>query len=321
MGDNYPTLKLAAIQASPVFLDREATVSKACELICDAGKNGADVIGFPECFIAGFPYWYKWHVATSKEAYEFYKEFFKNSVVIPSDATNKLCEAAKEANSCVVIGLNEKEKDRMGTVYNTQLFIDRTGNIIGKHRKIMPTFYERLVHAGGDGSTLQAFDTHFGKIGGLICGENTNSLARYTLLAKGELIHVASWPAYPTLEDQSRHEAIDVRCRCHAWEGKIFVISSTNVFDQKQIDTLCKTGEDRRSIVNEGGHSCIIGPTGRFIARASTFGEEIIYAEASIDEIIHLKQWHDVVGHYNRFDIFHLTVNGEPLKPIHGFDE
>lgn len=309
MGDIYPQFKVAAVQAAPVFLDREKTTEKACQLIRTAGREGAKVIGFPECFIPGFPHWFDFRIA--RECRSFIKELFKNSVEIPSSITESLCQAAKDAQATVVIGLNEREPGSMGTLFNTQLFIGPDGRILGKHRKLVPTWTERLVHTGGDASTLKVFPTDVGPASGLICGENTNSFYRMTLLLQGERIHVASWPAFPT---RARQEAIEIRTRNYAFEGRCFVISSTGVFSDKMRESLCPTPEQKNKIVGTGAFSSIIGPAGDYLAGPDTGGEKILYAEVDPEIIIDEKISHDLTGHYNRFDLFTLLVDDRPVQ-------
>lgn len=177
MGDEFPTVGLAAVQAAPIRLDREATVKKACELIREAASLGARFIGFPENFIPGHPVWYYFYPATSQESMDFAVRLFKNSVEIPSAATDAICEVAAEAQAYVVMGLTERRADTTGTLFNTQLFIDPQGCIIGKHQKLVPTIGERLVHAGGAGDTQCTISTEYGPVSGLCCGENSNPLA------------------------------------------------------------------------------------------------------------------------------------------------
>lgn len=307
MGDVYAKLKVAAVQAAPVFLDREATVEKACQLILEAGRQGAEIIGFPECYIPGFPHWFTFHYP--QDCRGFFKELFKNAVEVPSEATERLGQAARAAKAYVVMGINEKEPRTLGTLYNTQLFIDRDGSLLGKHRKIVPTLFERLVHKGGDGSTLQVFPTAFGELGGLICGENTNSLARFALLAQGEKIHVAAWPAFATKDCDIYKRGIEIRTRYHAFEGKVFVISSTGIFSQEMVERLCDTEEKRRMVVDSGGFSAILAPNGDYLAGPLTSGEGILYADIDLEQIIEGKFSHDLIGHYNRFDLFTLLLD------------
>jgi aliphatic nitrilase len=308
MGDIYPRFKVAAVQAAPVFLNRERTTEKACDLIRAAGKEGAKVIGFPECFIPGFPHWFDFRLA--RECKRFITELFKNSVEIPSPVTDALCQAAKDAHATVVMGLNERDPGSMGTLFNTQLFIGADGHLLGKHRKLVPTWTERLVHAGGDASTLKVFQTEMAPVSGLICGENTNSFYRMTLLLQGERIHVASWPAFP---GRSRQDGIEIRTRNYAFEGRCFVISSTGVFSDEMRDLLCVTDEQKSKTIDTGAFSSIIAPTGDYLVGPDTGGEKILYAEVNPETIIDEKISHDVTGHYNRFDLFTLVVDDRPV--------
>ena len=315
MGDSYPKLKVAAVQSAPVFLNREATVEKACQLIRTAGSQGARIVVFPEGYLPGFPYWFYFYPAGDPMCMAWNRELFKNSVVVDSDATEALCAAAQVADAYVVMGINEKDANTLGTMYNTMLFIHRKGFVMGKHRKIMPTFTERIVHRGGDGSTLNVFDTEFGKLGGLICGENVNPLARFVLLAKGECIHAASWPGM-VMRAQAHQESIDIRTRNYAFEGKVFVISSTWVFSEEMKDFMELSSEARAKMAGDGGHSAIIGPNGNFITGPSAGGETIVYGDIDIEEIIDAKIRHDIIGHYNRFDILSVNFNPQPQQVL-----
>jgi aliphatic nitrilase len=315
LGDDYPKFKAAAAQVAPVFLNREATIEKACNFIKDAGSKGASLIVFPECFVPSHPYWYIFFAAEEGTRL-FYRELFKNSVEVPSPATDSLCQAAREAQVYAVVGITEKVHGTMGTLYNTQLFIDNKGNIMGKHRKLVPTNWERLVHAMGDGSTLKVFPTEFGELGGLICGENTNSLAKFAMFAQGEKIHAASWPAFPVAEEQVYTEGAHIRNRCYAFEGKVFVISSTGWFSDEMKETICKTEDAKKMVICGGGFSSIIGPYGEFLAGPYERGEGIIYAEIDMEKIIDAKATHDIIGHYNRFDVLSLWFNDKSNPAI-----
>ncbi|MBI2361375.1 MAG: carbon-nitrogen hydrolase family protein [Deltaproteobacteria bacterium] len=304
MGDIYPKFKVAAVQAAPVFLDREKTVEKACRLIREAGREGARVIGFPEAYIPGFPHWFDYRIA--RECMGLTKELFKNAVEIPSSATDALCEAARQARATVVMGVNERDPGTMGTLYNTQLFIGPEGSILGKHRKLVPTWTERLVHTSGDASTLKVYETDVGPVSGLICGENTVSFYRMALLLQGERIHVASWPAFPNRTNQS---PIEIRTRYYAFEGKCFVISAAGVFSAEMVEMLCPSAEQKARVLGSGAFSSIIGPTGEYLAGPDTGGEKILYAEVDPEVTIFEKINQDVTGHYNRLDLFTLVVD------------
>lgn len=306
MGDSYPQVRLAAIQAAPVWLDRDATVKKACRLIEEAADNGAKMVGFPEGFIPGFPDWYHWFMPRSAEALGFNKTLFKNAVEVPGAATDAVSAAARRTRTHVVIGVNERDKGTMGTLYNSQLFFGPDGALLGVHRKLMPTFTERLVHSSGDGSSIRTYSTPFGAIGGLICGENTNSLARFALLAQHERIHVASWPAF--ILGKRNFDAIDIRVKYHAFEGRVFVISACGILDDHCLDAMNLSEDQRRTIPCRGGHSGILGPDGNYIAGPADDTAQIVYADADLDKIIEGKLSHDLTGHYNRFDVFTLQV-------------
>jgi len=182
--------KVAAAQITPVFLDLEKTVEKACESIIQAGKEGADLIVFPEAFISGYPDWV-WLVPNSNgaELNELFVKLVENSVSIPDNSTDKLCQAAKTAGINVVMGLHERNTESSNaSLFNSLLFIDNDGRILGKHRKLIPTGGERLIWARGDGSTLTSYDTTVGKIAGLICWENFMPLARNAIYECGTQI-------------------------------------------------------------------------------------------------------------------------------------
>lgn len=321
MGDQMPRVKAAVVQASPVLLDREATVEKACRLIEEAGDNGARIVVFPETYIPGYCHWFWFYTAESAACFKFNKELFKNSVTVPSPATDRLGQAARRAGAYVVMGINEKDAGTYGTMWNSLVFLGPDGEIVGKRRKIVPTLAERLVHTGGEGAGLTVFNTPWGKLSGLICGENTNDLARFTMLAQGEVIHAASWPGFALKEQVGQMSAIDIRTRYHAYAGKVFVLSSCSIFDEPMKDVLDLNQAARERFAGDGGHSAIIGPKGQFLAGPVESGETIVYAELDLEEVIGAKLTHDVIGHYNRFDLFQLAVDRRQTPSIRLIDE
>jgi nitrilase len=190
------TTKIAAAQLTPVFLNKEQTVDKACSAISEAGKNGAKLIVFPEAFISGYPDWvWLYPPYKSKELGDLYVKLVENAVSIPDDTTKRLCEAAKFANINVAMGMNERNTETSNSsLYNTILFINDHGEILGKHRKLMPTNCERLIWAQGNGSTLKSYDTSAGKLGGLICWENFMPLARNAIYESGaQILAAPTW--------------------------------------------------------------------------------------------------------------------------------
>ena len=271
MGDSFGTVRVAAVQAASVFLDREGSIQKACRLIQEAGGNGARVIGFPEGFIPAHPVWFHHHPATGKIANKLSVELFKNSVEVPSVETDALCAAARDANAYVVIGVCEKMPDTLGTMFNTQLYIGPDGTLIRKHQKIMPTVGEKLVHTGGHGDTFGAFASEFGPVSGLICGENSNPLAIFALIAEGTRIHVMSWPNhFPTSGDPLRNR-VAIDSQAFAQMSKAFVVSACGTVDERMIEMLDAgpTGEKFLRNPDCCGGSLIVDPMSRNHCRAN----------------------------------------------------
>ena len=313
MGDLLPTVRVAATQAAPVFLDREATTEKAARLIREAGAGGAKLVGFPEGFIPGHPLWYHFLSASSARSRQLATQLFLNSVEVPSATTDRLCSAARDAGAYVVIGFCERLPGKTGTMYNSQLFLGPTGEIIGKRQKIMPTGGERMAHTLGSGDGLRPVETEFGPVSGLICGENSNPLAVFALEAMGSRIHVASWPSHFS-ETQPMLDAIEISTRALAYQGGVFVINAVGLVSDEMIDVLAASEEDRQFLKRrqqESGGASIIGPRGRFIAGPMGPGEGILYADLNLNEIVTRKVIQDFAGHYNRPDLFTLTLNTE----------
>ena len=311
--NNHAPFKVAAVQAAPVFLDREATIDKACELINTAGREGARLIVFPEAFIPSYPEWV-WSIPSGEQGLlnELYSELLTNAVTIPSDATNKLCEAAKLANAYVVMGMSERNVEASGaSLYNTMLYIDAQGEILGKHRKLVPTGGERLVWAQGDGSTLQVYDTPLGKLGGLICWENYMPLARYTMYAWGTQIYVAAtWDHGQPWLSTLRHIAK---------EGRVYVIGCCIAMRKDDIPDRYSMKQKYYAEMDEWinvGDSAIVNPEGHFIAGPVRKQEEILYADIDPRMVQGPKWMLDVAGHYARPDVFQLTVHTDVRQMI-----
>ncbi len=306
MGDRYPKVRVAAVQASSVFLDREGTIEKSCQLIEEAGRNGAGLIVFPETFIPVYPFWPREPLPEARRAYI---QLFNNSVDIPSPQTALLCDAARKTGAHVVMGVNERERGRSATLFNTLLFIDNRGQIMGKHRKLMPTYGERLVWGQGDGSGLKVFETEFGRLGGLICFENHMTLIRYALFALGEQIHVAVWPAR-----YRNAEVRDALVRQCAFEGGVFVISCCGCLTE---DRVPDSFELKRMMAWEArGGSAIVNPLGKYLVEPVFDREQILYADLDLEQIIEAKAYYDGTGHYARWDVASLNLNEEEYRPF-----
>jgi len=305
---------VAAVQAAPIWMDTTATIERACSLIREAASHGARLVAFPEVYVPGYPYW-NW-IMTPFEGSRWFRVLSKQSVLVPGEHTNALCAQARASSVYVVIGINERSPISAGTIYNTNLVIDPEGEIIGRHRKLVPTWAEKLTWGGGDGSSLRVYDTGIGHLGTLACGENTNTLARFALLAQGEEIHVANYPAFP-FNQYDMVQAISLRAGAHSFEGKVYTVVASGVLTKDIIDAVCETDTQREMMTRKpNAMSAIFGPDGMIIGSPLIDDEGIVYAEIDLDRPIELKQMHDIVGHYNRFDVLSLHLNRSPIQPL-----
>lgn len=316
--NDLPKFKAAAVQASPVFLDAAKTADKAVSLIAEAANNGAKLIVFPEVFIPGYPYW-NW-ITDPVTGSEWFEKLIKASVFVPGPEIGAICKAAEAHNVYVVMGLNERSPHSLGALYNTLVFIGPDGQILNKHRKLVPTWAEKLTWSNGDGSTLKVTQTEIGNLGGLACGENTNTLARFALLAQGENIHTASYISLPVApKDYDMAEAIKLRTSAHSFEGKVFSVVATSTISEEIIIEMEKIRPDARELLERksSAYSGIIGPDGRAVGDELIDDEGIAYGEVDLNRCIQPKQMHDIVGHYNRFDVFNFSVNTNEIAPMH----
>ena len=312
MGNEFPVIRVAAVQAAPVFLDREASVAKACRLIVEAGSAGANLAVFGETWLPGYPIWLD--VAPSaglwnhQPAKAIFTRLVANAVEVPGPVTEALGAAAAEAGCAVVMGVNERERGRpAGTLYNTILYFGVDGRLLGKHRKLIPTYTERLVWGRGDGSTLDVFDLPQGRVGGLVCWEHWMPLARHAMHVTGEQIHAALWP---TVNDIHL-----VASRHYAFEGRCFVVAVGSVLRRDQVpanlEIFHDDGFDPGGQLLAGG-SAIIGPDGECLVGPAGAEETILYADLDLARIPAEHLTFDAVGHYGRPDVFTVTVNRDP---------
>jgi len=319
MAHVFPTTRVAAVQAASVFMDREASTEKACSLIAEASRKGAQLVAFPETYIAGYPHWAWLH--NVKDGEKFFPLLVKSSVSVPGPETDQLCGAAKKNGIYVAIGLNESSESSFAEVFNTMLLIGADGRILGKHRKLIPTFYEKLCWSNGDGAGLRTHKTPIGCIGMLICGENANPMARYALIAQAEQIHIANFPSLPQsgqIGGYNMRKAIEIRAAAHSFEGKVFTITSSSVIDKRIIELLGDTPDRHETLKNGGtGLTGVFGPNGMICAGPLPDNEEgILYADINLEEGIAWKLYHDYSGNYNRFDVLSLNVNRRPTSPL-----
>jgi nitrilase len=307
------TIRLAAVQAAPVFLDLDRTVDKACRLIQEAADNHASLVVFPEAFLPAYPFWV-WFIPPGRThpLRELYAALHKHSVTIPGAAIARVAAAAARAHTCVAIGVNERNAEGSdASLFNSLVMIDADGTVRGCHRKLVPTAGERLVYAQGDGSDLEVYDFSFARVGGLICWENYMPLARYALSAWGEQIHVApTWDRAEPWTSSIRHIAKESRC---------FVVSCCQALHKNDIpDEWSFKGEYLNGI--EGwinpGHSLIVDPDGKVVAGPLVEAEGILYADVTKDQLVGPRWQLDIAGHYSRPDVFELRVHRTPRPTI-----
>ena len=314
---------VAIVQHPPVYLNLNASVAKAVDLIAEAGEKGAEVIAFPETWLPGYPVWLDlapevaaWDHGPTKALYRLLVE---NSVTLEGDALAQLKRAAGRAGATVVMGAHERVG---GTLYNTMFFLAPDGDTVQIHRKLMPTYTERLVWGMGDGSTLTAVETPSGTLGGLICWEHWMPLARAAMHAKGEMVHVAQWPTV--------HDLHQLASRHYAFEGQCFVLAagtylrrsdildgfaSLGVPDSPARELLESMPGSDDEIIHSGG-SAIIAPDTGYVAGPLSDATGILAADLDLGQVTEGHLTIDTDGHYARPDVLRLEVDARPQKGV-----
>lgn len=313
----YPAYRIAAMHVSPVFLDTDKTTDKVCSLIAEAARNGARLIAFPEAFIPAFPLWSSVRAPIANHA--FFKRLAQNAVHVPGPEVARVAALAKKHEVIVSLGINEGTTASVGCIWNSNIIIGQDGRLLNHHRKIVPTYFEKLSWASGDGVGLRVVDTSLGRIGMLICGENGNPLARYALMAQGEQVHIANYPSlWPNGADYSLPDAIRIRAQAHCVEAKVFTMVSSSFLTDEVKDLIAEGDKKVRDVMDRcpRTESLVIGPNGEQKGQVLRDEEGIVYADIDLADCVVPKQFHDVVGYYNRFDIFKLTVDRSPNNPV-----
>ncbi|KAL6850634.1 hypothetical protein ACO1O0_007758 [Amphichorda felina] len=339
------SLRVAACHASPVFLSARDTTNKAISLIQTAARNKANLVVFPESFIPAFPVWSA--VRSPAENHDLFRRMALESVYADGDEMASIRAAARDAGVMVSVGISEKARSSIATLYNSNLIIGSRGDVLVHHRKLAPTFFEKLTWAPGDGHGLRVADTPHGRIGNLICGENTNPLAKYALAAQGEQVHISTWPAiWPTRlaaeaaggangANYDNVTANRVRAAAHCFEAKAFGVLCSAFFEQGARDAVVR-GSTSPQLVQKSldqsqqGATMFLDPTGAPLAgwtvdavtgerQARDFlqaEEGILYADMNLDDCIEGKQYHDIVGGYQRLDVFDVKVDRTRREPV-----
>ena len=303
-------MKLAIIQDGPEYFNLEKTLEKTHDLLAKASGQGADVVVFGECWLTGYPVWLDIcsdvNLWDDPDVKSLWTTMHANSISINADGFHKLCTHVKELGVHVIIGANEKVSTGPGngTLYNSILTIDQSGNLVNHHRKLMPTYTEKLVHGLGDGAGLNTVETSHGRIGSLICWEHWMPLARQTMHDAGEDLHIALWPHVKELHQvASRHYAHEGRCYVAA-VGQI--MHESELPAELNISPKIKVPDD--GIIMKGG-SAIYGPDGSVVIEPSYGKREIIMAELDLSACVGERMNLDVTGHYQRSDVFDFNVD------------
>lgn len=331
-------VKVAVVQASSEFMDKKACLEKACDLIIEAGKEGAELVVFPETWIPTYPYWTMGWDTVAHGFHDVMADLQDNSLVVGSEDTDILGRAAREAGAYVVMGCNELD-DRIGsrTLFNSLVYMDKDGSVLGRHRKLIPSFIERIWWGQGDARDLKVYDTDIGRIGGQICWENhiVNITAWY--IAQGVDIHVSVWPGLWNCGASEGESFIyaghDInKCdlipatRERAFTGQCYVLSANNLLRMDDIpedfpfrDSMTYGGPGQEEFVGWAcGGSHIVAPTSEYMVPPTFDVETIIYAELQAKYIKVVKSVFDSLGHYARWDLVNLSTPPQPYEPVSG---
>ncbi|KAH7327772.1 carbon-nitrogen hydrolase [Stachybotrys elegans] len=338
---------VAACHASPIFLSARQTTDKAISLINTAARHKANLVVFPETFIPAFPIWSA--LRSPAENHDLFRRMAHESIFADGDEVAAIRAAASTAGVMVSLGISEKARPSIATLYNSNLIIGSDGHVLVHHRKLAPTFFEKLTWAPGDGHGLRVADTPYGRIGNLICGENTNPLAKYALAAQGEQVHLSTWPAiWPTRLAQPAQSpsngisqanydnvtANRVRAAAHCFEAKCFGVLCSGFLGSDAKEAVIQGSANPESVsqaleASQQGATMFLTPTGAPLQgytvdedgnkEARDFlqdQEGILYADMNLDDCIEGKQYHDIVGGYQRLDIFDLKVDRSRRHPV-----
>lgn len=303
-------VRVAAVQAAAAFLDLAGTLDRTEQWARRAAADGAKLIAFPETWLPGYPAWLDASAEAAVWAHPGAKAVFarlmENAVAVPSASTERLSALARDLGVTLVVGAHERAGR---TLYNALLIWGPDGTLLNHHRKLMPTYSEKMVWGLGDGHGLKAVDAGVARVGGLVCWEHWMPLARQTLHDAGEEIHVALWPGVPDMHQ--------VASRHYAFEGRCFVIAVGSILRLSEMPAelppVEKYARNPKGLMLAGG-SAIIAPNGRYLAGPVFDEETIVAADCDLSEIALESQTLDVSGHYSRPDVFDLTLKPSPAR-------
>ena len=300
-------LRVAALQWAPTYHDLPRATDRTIEAIETAAAEGVQLLVFPETWLAGYPYWAG--VSLREPAFNECRRIFQDCAMqIPGVEIQRIAAAAKKHNVAIVLGVNERSG---GTIYNSQVFIDECGQLLGHHRKLMPTATERLVHGLGDGSDLLCHEMTGVRVSGLICFEHQMAPARYLLNSHGVQVHAAAWPGHGFLDP-----IIDASCRQLAHENACFVVVARELMSKSRLPEFIPTTDGDDGAWAMAGGSSVIAPDGSYVAGPVFDEETLLIAELDLRQIDDAKWLVDGVGHYARPDVFQLRWHRYPKPPV-----
>ena len=318
---------VTAVHAASVTLNKAASTAKACGLIERAAADGSRLVVFPEAFLPGFPLWNA--LIRPIDGHAMFRRFAENSLRLDSPEMGAVAKAAARHRIFVSMGFSEVSPHSDGCLWNSNVLISDRGELLNHHRKLVPTFYEKLSWTNGDGAGLKVVSTSIGRIGSLICGENNNPLSRYTLMAQGEQIHTANYPPVWPFRNPigaapyDLSDAIRVRAAAHSFEAKAFTIVSAGFLDEESLAVIADGNSESEAILRACPRSCsmIIGPDGTLRSDIRSDAEGLVHAEIDVAEVLEHKQHHDMAGYYNRMDIYSLHVQRARPQPAYFRDD
>ena len=305
---NAAELKIALAQITPVWFNREATLENVCQSIVEAAALGCDLVAFGEACVPGYPFWLEYSNVTAFNSpfhKRFHAEYINQAVCIERGHLNAVCELARESKIAIYLGMIERPMDRGGkSIYASLVYIDKIGEIGSVHRKLMPTYDERLTWAFGDGHGLRVHELGAFTVGGLNCWENWMPLARTSLYAQGEDLHVAVWPGSVRNTNEITR-FIAKESRSYVASVSCLMRKSDLPADMPNVDLII---EHAPEYLADGG-SCIAGPDGEWLVEPFCGEEKLLIATIDHQKVREERQNFDAVGHYSRPDVLQLSVN------------